>query len=353
METKTFYSKVASIEDRTVTGISAVSGVVDSGNDLIHKGAFAKTILERLSRVKHLWQHDNTLPPIAAIVELREVGRMELPADMKAKWPQAKGGLLVKRQYLETERGNEVLAGLKSEPPAITEMSFGYDAVKFDFEQADEQSPTIRNLHELRLWDTSDVNWGMNEATVAAFTKALPFQDTGMEKVDKKWDVPVLADFTDLPWEDLDDDEKRRIAAHYAWSNHEIPESFNELRLPHHSPAKYGIGPVNFNGCKAAMVTLMNIWTFDLPACHAHLAKHYQQFSQESPNVTMIELLWAIGKSLDVYKENADILGKIQELNELLRAEPRPVVLTLQLEQQKLLTRLELMKRQVTLASTL
>jgi hypothetical protein len=105
-------------------------------------------------------------PPIAAVRELREVGKADLPDELLARYPDATGGLLVKREYLETPRADEVLKGIIS--GAISEMSFGYDPIKWDYEDDKATGGQIRNLRECRLWDTSDVNWGMNEATIAA-----------------------------------------------------------------------------------------------------------------------------------------------------------------------------------------
>jgi len=79
------------------------------------------------------------------------------------------GGLLVAREYLETERGNEVLAGIRA--GAINEMSFAYDMVKCDFEEVEDDAKglvMVRNLRECKLYDTSDVVFGMNPATVAS-----------------------------------------------------------------------------------------------------------------------------------------------------------------------------------------
>lgn len=153
-------------DGRTVTGLAAVFGNVDSGGDRIHKGAFKKTLKESGPRVKHLWQHDMGQPPIATVKELKEVGREELPDTVAKKWPDATGGLLVVRKYLDTPRGNEILEGIKA--GAIGEMSFAYDALKYDFEEDKESKTVIRNLREVRLWETSDVVWGMNAATVAS-----------------------------------------------------------------------------------------------------------------------------------------------------------------------------------------
>jgi hypothetical protein len=164
MEYKTAPLITQSISDRTVTGLAAIFGNVDDGGDMLHPGAFSKTINERKSRVRHLWQHDASQPPTAKVVSLQEVGREQLPPDLLVDFPQAKGGLMVTREYLDTPRGNETLQGIRA--GAIGEMSFGYDAIKKDFTTAEGKS--VRNLREVRLYETSDVMWGMNPATRAA-----------------------------------------------------------------------------------------------------------------------------------------------------------------------------------------
>jgi HK97 family phage prohead protease len=169
MEYKAGIHYTKAVEGRTVTGFASIIGNVDSGFDVVHKGAFRKTIKERGGRVKHLWMHDPYQPPAAVIRDLREAGADELPDTVKEQYPMAQGGLLVAREYLNTPRGDELLEGIQK--GAITEMSFGYDPVKFDFEEIKEgdlKGALVRNLRELRLWDTSDVTWGMNAATVAS-----------------------------------------------------------------------------------------------------------------------------------------------------------------------------------------
>lgn len=165
---------VKSVEGRTVTGICAVFGNIDLGRDRIWPGAFAKTISEGRGRFKHLWNHGQdgwdyfVTPPIAAIRSLREVGREELPESVTAFAPEASGGLEVTREYLDTERGNEVLKAI--EAGAGLEMSFGYDPIKWDYQTINQgtiDEKRVRELREVRLWDTSDVNWGMNPATSA------------------------------------------------------------------------------------------------------------------------------------------------------------------------------------------
>jgi HK97 family phage prohead protease len=164
MELKALPHFTKSIEGRTVTGVFAVHGNVDSGFDRSHPGSFAKTIAEGAGRFRFLWQHDMGAPPIAKIESVIEVGRDQLPDAVLMKAPDATGGVEITRRYLETARAEEVLIGLKE--GALNEMSYAYDPVKFDFEDMGGQK--VRNLREVRMYEASDVNWGMNAATTAA-----------------------------------------------------------------------------------------------------------------------------------------------------------------------------------------
>lgn len=182
------------IEDRTVKGFASVFGNVDDGGDITQPGAFTKTLNEAASRLRFLWQHDTEAPPTAAIKSAREVKRDELPTEVKSKFPQAVGGLLVERAYLDTPRGNEILAGYKAGIPL--EMSFGYETIKSDFSTLDNSR--VRNLRELKLYEMSDVLWGMNPATVG-LAKAKNISNTkGMMLWDMLWQVRAGQDIAAL-----------------------------------------------------------------------------------------------------------------------------------------------------------
>lgn len=170
MERKTLF-EVREVTGRLVTGFASVFGNVDDGGDLVEPGAYVKTLQERGHRLRWLWQHENKLPPIATIHEIGEVGREELPVELLTRSPEATGGLRVKREYLDTPRGNEVLEGIQKK--ALAELSIGYDAIKSEPGNGREAGgrKARRILKEIRLWEMSDVNWGMNEA--AANAKAL------------------------------------------------------------------------------------------------------------------------------------------------------------------------------------
>jgi HK97 family phage prohead protease len=163
------------IEDRTVTGIFAVHGNVDEGGDKSHPGVFGDFTVGGRSRVVFLWQHDASQPPIAKIDRIFEVAKADLPPAVRLYAPDATGGTAVQRTYLETPRGNEVLAGLKA--GAISEMSYAYQPTKWDFEEVEgARYPVIRNIYQSELLDASDVNWGMNPATSADGRKGQPLE---------------------------------------------------------------------------------------------------------------------------------------------------------------------------------
>lgn len=165
MEYKSLPIFTKSITGRTVTGIFAVHGNIDDYADVSHPGSFVKTIAERGPKIKFLWNHDMFGgPPVAKITSIREIGREELPEAVLAIAPEATGGVEVTREYLKTASAEEVFQALEAE--ALDEMSYGYDAVKFDFSELN--GARIRNLREVRLWEVSDVIFGANPATVGS-----------------------------------------------------------------------------------------------------------------------------------------------------------------------------------------
>lgn len=172
-EYKALPSATMGIDGRTVTGVFAVHGNIDGGGDRSHPGLFGDlTVGGRRRRTVFLWQHDAGSPPIAKIDDVREVGVADLPAAVRLYAPDATGGVAVTRTYLETPRGEEILAGLKV--GAITEMSYAYEPTKWDYEEVEGREWPIRNLYTAELYDISDVTWGMNPATSADGLKVSP-----------------------------------------------------------------------------------------------------------------------------------------------------------------------------------
>lgn len=332
---------------RLVRQLFSVAGVIDSYGDRIHLGAFKKTLKERFDRVQVLWQHNLFDPPIGVLVNAKEIGKDELPPELKKAYPEATGALEGEVEYLETPRGEEVLQGIRKR--ALKENSIGLDAVKVEFtdEPQGKVSFKIRELLEVRLWDVSPVNWGANPATMNV-KGAVPFKSTGADK-STPWTKPALADFGTGLWDDLDDGEKKRIAAHFGWAGGMPPESFGECKLPHHTPTRNGIGPANWSGVKAAMLKLMQAATDvqDLESVYTHLAKHYRDdFGEEPPDFKLVELAYSVRAAVVLGPENLyGCFDALESLNAALkRAEPQVLgylpdvqALTLSMERIRLL----------------
>ncbi|HKS27084.1 MAG TPA: HK97 family phage prohead protease [Pyrinomonadaceae bacterium] len=162
---------IKDIDDKTrsVVGICSVFNHIDDIDDRVWPGSFQKTLKEGRQRVRHLWNHDWSSPTIASITNLQEVSRDALPEKVLEYAPEASGGLEVTRSYYENvDLSNWVYEAIKRGD--IDEMSFGYDAIRFEWTIEGEGSAErrIRELRELKLYDTSDVLWGCNDATVAA-----------------------------------------------------------------------------------------------------------------------------------------------------------------------------------------
>lgn len=285
METKASPLLDLSIEDeRTVKSIFAVFGNRDMTGDIIRPGAFRKTIRERLPTgdIKVLWQHDPSEPPIGVPLELREVGRDELSAEVRRRFPDASGGLFGAWRALETPRGDEVLAGIRA--GAITQNSIGFDALKWDLSRDEADDGETREIKEIRLWDISPVNWGANPAT-HNLKAAIPFRATETAPMDAPWDgsAAVAAAPNDAA-------VLRRM---HAWVDPEgDPDAKSSYKLPHHRPD----GTVVWRGVAAAMAALLGarggvaIPDADRRGVYDHLAGHYRQFDQEPPDFKLLEL---------------------------------------------------------------
>lgn len=169
------FVKELDVKTRTVTGIFAVHGNIDSGGDMSVNGSFGKRLKDgNRDRVRFLWNHNSMNPPIASIKDVVEVGKDGLPAKVLDWAPDATGGVQVTRKYYsDIPLADWVFKGI--EEGDITEMSYAYDIHEFSIKKL-EDGKEIRVLQDVELYDVSDVNWGMNPAT--AGVKGLPVTGT-------------------------------------------------------------------------------------------------------------------------------------------------------------------------------
>lgn len=154
----------------------AVIGNVDEGGDRVMPNAFVKTISERSNRIKALDMHstDSVTRIVGRPLEMREVGKNELTPEILAYAPDATGGLLIKTQYaIDTTRGRDVFNLVKG--GYAPESSIGYDAVQKEYVKELDRTGKeriVRNLNQIRLWEYSNVIFGMNPATAVVSAKA-------------------------------------------------------------------------------------------------------------------------------------------------------------------------------------
>jgi uncharacterized protein len=163
-----------------VTAVVSVIGNLDDGGDVILPGAFTKTIKERGTppnmkmRVLDQHQTDSILRVIGRPLEVREVGRDELPEALLADYPDAQGGLLTTTQFLmDTPEGKGAFIRIRD--GAVDEYSIGYDPlnVRYEDRNVGGRKLRVRLLPEIKLYEYSPVIWGMNSATSTVGVKAV------------------------------------------------------------------------------------------------------------------------------------------------------------------------------------
>jgi HK97 family phage prohead protease len=132
-------------------GYGSIFGNKDSYNDIVHKGAFIKTLEKRKPAM--LWQH-KTDEPIGTWEEVRE--------DEK--------GLFVKGSLeIESDFGKRVYGLLKK--GALSGLSIGYSIPKGGSDIDKENK--VRNLREVKLFEVSLVTMPANEESLIDTVKSI------------------------------------------------------------------------------------------------------------------------------------------------------------------------------------
>jgi HK97 family phage prohead protease len=165
-----FQVKAQSVDEeaRTVEGYASTWDM-DQVDDIIHFGAFQKSINERFSagKVKVLWQHAD---PIGIPLEMTE--------DDKGLW--------VKAKISKTALGDEALQLAKDR--VVDRFSIGFSIPKGKAE-IDENG--IRHIYEAKLMEFSLVTFAANEAAVLTAVKHL------RQSLEEKGLDPVTAEVKD------------------------------------------------------------------------------------------------------------------------------------------------------------
>lgn len=186
----------------------AVFGNVDSDNDIIEPGAFAKSIRERgpqgTNRIKHLKFHDTRLAPGVPT----ELGEDEFGGwfiSQLAKNSQGEFSTLAKDTLIEYEAG------------VITEHSHGFEVLQHDIDEAG-----INHIKESRLWEVSTLAaWGANSQTSTQFIKSLKSEEEFIKALNGITDRMKIGAFSDNYFEKLEKAFAELSAAYYSLKSKE------------------------------------------------------------------------------------------------------------------------------------
>lgn len=252
-------------------GIFSTFGVVDEHGDVIHKGAFRKSIQERgPARIKVLYIHDFE-KPIGVLHSIEETDQHLV----------ARGKIA-----LDSFWGREAWTLMKA--GVLNEGSIGFIPVKVDWGQ-EENGRTVRHIREVKLIEVSPVPIGANPITAVQavkdgiremlFTKgAIPPHRTPKAPEDMEWDAAAVL-------RELPNDAKVLRMVHAWYDENKDPDTKAAYKLPHHLPD----GRVVLRGVMAAGAALMGarggvkIPAGDLPGVRKHLEVHYHQFGRKAP----------------------------------------------------------------------
>ena len=138
-------------EEGKFSGYASVFNIVDACDDIVLRGAFEKTIVEKWPKL--LWQH-NAAEPIGIFTDIKE-------NDM---------GLLVSAQlFLGIQKAREAYELLKG--GAISGLSIGYIPVKWEYEERENSIVVL--LKEIDLWEISLVTFPANPLANVADVKTI------------------------------------------------------------------------------------------------------------------------------------------------------------------------------------
>lgn len=151
-----FEVKALDTAARTFEGLASTWDL-DLGGDVIHKGAFARTL-------------DSWRASPQRVVPLIDQHRYGSAFDVLGKMVDAEEtdtGLRARFEVVPGDDGDRLMARLKG--GFVNGLSIGYEAGRYDFEdlqRADGVKERVRHLREVKLYEVSAVIWGMNPAAL-------------------------------------------------------------------------------------------------------------------------------------------------------------------------------------------
>lgn len=129
----------------------------DLGGDIVHKGAFRRTLDHWRESGRVIPLVDNHAYRLKMSPSFRDIYGKLVDAE------ETDAGLLTKWRVVPGNDGDEALHRI--EDGAVDQMSMGYKAVRFEFEDVEGQSSgskRVRHLYEVKLGEGSLVIFAMN-----------------------------------------------------------------------------------------------------------------------------------------------------------------------------------------------
>jgi len=148
-------------EDGTFTGYTSIFGNIDGGSDRVFKGSFLRSINARNSS-----KYEGYFPVLFSHL-------YKDPAIGKAKFEEDDNGLLTHgKLFIDVwDKAKGIYYNMKEK--VSNSMSFMYDIIKSDFEEVDGKQ--VRNLRELKIFETSILNTGFSMNEMADITNVKDF----------------------------------------------------------------------------------------------------------------------------------------------------------------------------------
>ena len=225
-----------------VKGYFAVFGNVDSDNDIIEPGAFAKSIKERgpdgTKRIKHLKYHDTRLVPGVPT----QLGEDEFGGWFVSQLAKNEAGeftTLAKDTLIEYEAG------------VITEHSHGFNVLQKEIDESG-----IRHIIESRLWEFSSLGaWGANSLTRTEYVKNLKSEEDVIEYMSNLTERLKIGAFSDDYLERLEKEYAELSSVYNSLTSKNEPRYVtckNGHKFDYNSIPESGMGWVKCPTCKEA-----------------------------------------------------------------------------------------------------
>lgn len=151
--------KADAAKPNILIGYASTFGNVDRGGDVVKSGAFTKTIENiKANGIPLLADHlASTASLLGTIFDAKE----------------DKKGLLIKARVSSAPSAQDV--AIKAREGHLNKMSIGYETLKESFEdrEIDGLAVKVRNLEEIKLWETSVVVFPMNPEAVISGMKSM------------------------------------------------------------------------------------------------------------------------------------------------------------------------------------